>query len=241
MNIFKTESSTTDLRVAVEDSELGAEVKLFIGDKLTNSFRLDRDTVRQAIGARGFVEGTHLYVFVDSGTGALTGIANKLAETLLDKRPGQAYSAFRRDIVVAQLYIPFPDSPLSDWTLRVNCNPKMENSFPAGTLSTGSTPDELHDFAVAVHPGVRVVSVEALSDGATSITLQLMHKGQDVSREGARIFVRHDAGYVSRSEVYTNSAGVATVKARRLDLGPGESMTVEFGFKFMTNVVSVDV
>jgi hypothetical protein len=254
MKLYKTDTTSNPFEVRVTHLENGLSLKVlgYMGGSQhmpedaplseLQSLTIDKQFIVKNIGAKAFVEATHVYIRIDATTGALTAVRNKLADTWVDKGTGSTYMANARDILLAQVYIPFADTPESDWVIRINCNPNLENQLPGVLGTVGWTPQEMHDFALKVYPSVLVDDPQAQPDGGELISVHLTDNlGAPLAKQGVRIFAKASAGYVNKSEAYTDQQGRAIFKARRLDLESADQMVVEFGFKFLSNVGSVHV
>lgn len=254
MKLYKTDTTSNPFEVHVTHLENGlslivlgyaGEVQHMPKDAPLSelqSLTIDKQFITRNIGAKAFVEATHVYIRIDATTGALTAVRNKLADTWIDKGTGATYMANAKDILLAQVYIPFADTPESDWTIRINCNPNLENQLPDVLGTVGTTSQEMHDFAAMIHPSLLADEPLAQPDGSELISVHLTDGLRaPLAKQGVRIFAKASAGYVNKSEAYTDQQGRATFKARRLDLDPSDQMVVEFGFKFLSNVGSVHV
>lgn len=241
MRLYYSYTPDIQLEVSLVDTEEGLQVALRKPntDEVTG-FTIDRSLIEESIGSRGFDLGTHIYIHVDQETGQLKEVSNKVIATMVDKRGGKAYTKYRDDFVVAQVYIPYPDSPMEEWTVRFNVHPDLTNDLPEDIEEVGVTYEDLHSFAVAQYPKLEA-SVVSTVDGLSVIEVQLLEPDMTPStRNGLRLFAKAVEGYVNKTETETVN-GVATFKARRLDLDPEDIMTVEFGFKYTTNLASVNV
>lgn len=204
---------------------------------------IDRGLIEARISEREFSECTHVYVIASTLDGSLLRVRNKLVETYFTKNSGAHYNAMLApdEFIAAQVYIPFADSPTEDWSVRVNADPgiKAEATGDVGTVD--ATHEALGSFSRACYPSIRVLGTQAQADGSIAITAQLMFQGQALARSGTRIFVKSVTGHINRREVRTDANGQVTVLARKLDIPADEPMTVEFGFKYFSNMERVDV
>lgn len=196
--------------------------------------------VRERCGAREISDASNIYLEMDTA-GQITRVHNKMASTLTEKSNGYEYALKNATLVAAQIYIPFADSPTSDWVLRVNGNPNIATHVPAGTVVVEHSLHAFHAFAQRIYPWIQVLSVQATDQDVYELTLQLMQGSEPSDKAGVRIFASSASGYVNRREVHTDAQGQARLKARRLDLAPSDAMRVELGFKFTTNLCHVDI
>ncbi len=224
-------SSSTDESLALQAVPLGTPIVI------------DHALIHARIGEREFSECTHVYVIVSTRNGAVVRVRQKLVETYFTKNSGAHYNATlaHDEFIAAQVYIPFADSPTEDWSVRVNADPaiKAEATGDAGVVEAAH--EALGDFARACYPSIHVTGSQPQDDGAIAITAQLMLQGQPLARSGVRVFVKSSVGYLNRREVRTDARGQLTVLARKLDIPNDESMTVEMGFKYYSNMDRVDV
>lgn len=204
---------------------------------------IDRALIEARISDREFSECTHIYVIVSTLDGSLQRVRHKLIETYFTKNSGEHYSAMigSEEFIVAQVYIPFADSPTEDWVVRVNADPDIKAEAVGVIGEVEATHEALGGFARACYPSIHVSSVKTQTDGSIAITAQLMFHGLPLPRNGVRMFVKSASGYVNRREVRTDENGQVTVLARKLDIPSDELMTVEFGFKYFSNMGRVDV
>lgn len=200
-------------------------------------FTINREFIVSNIGSKAFTDITHVYIWIDRQTGALTGVKNKLAETMITKATGANYIAHARDFMLAQVYIPFVDANEADWVVRLNCNPDVPNDLPSDMNEVGLSQQEMHDFAISVYPSLLAGQPALQEDGSEIIEVQLTNGGgQPIFKKDVRVFAKTSAGYINKSEAYTDPQGRAIFRARRLDLGSTDPMVVEFGFKFLSNI-----
>lgn len=204
---------------------------------------IDRALIEAWISEREFSECTHVYVIVSTTDGTILRVRQKLVETYFTKNSGMHYNAMlaRDEFIVAQVYIPFADSPTTDWSVRVNADPSIKAEATGDVGVVGDTHEALAGFSRFCYPSIHVVGTQVQFDGAIAITAQLMFQGQPLARSGTRIFVKSATGYINRREARTDANGQITVLARKLDLPSDEPMTVEFGFKYYSNMGHVDV
>lgn len=204
---------------------------------------INRALIKAHLSDREFSECTHIYVVVSTKDGSVIRVRQKLIDTYFTKNSGTHYSASLAfdEFIAAQVYIPFPDSPLEDWVVRVNADPSIKAEAIGSIGEVAATHEAFGSFALSCYPSIQVTGTQAQSDGSIAIVAQLMFQGQPLPRSGVRIFVKSVVGYVNRREVRTDANGQIAVSARKLDIPSDEPMTVEFGFKYYSNVERVDV
>lgn len=198
------------------------------------------DYLYQRCGEREIADAANIYIEINS-SGDVTLVQNKMAFTLTEKSNGYQYALKNSTTIAAQIYIPFADSPSEDWVLRVNGNPAIAVEVPANSIEVENSFQVFHDFANALYPSIQLVDIENTVPECFDITVQLLHYAKPLAKEGVRLFVNAETGYINKREVYTDAKGRATIRARRLDLNVADLMRVEFGFKFTKNVCYVDI
>lgn len=201
---------------------------------------LTEDFIRGYIGSKEFSEATNIYILADNA-GQFFALRAKMSESYLNKQSGFEYARQQKLVIIGQIYVPFNDTPFEDWVLRLNF--KVDQELPsefAGAEEIGSTLQDFHAFAYKNFPALRTLSSVPVTNGA-KITVQLTKDGVDIKKPGVRIFAKTSAGYLARTESYTDENGRASFVAMPLGLEPGEKMTPEFGFKWVTNLARVDV
>lgn len=196
--------------------------------------------IQQRCGSREIADATNIYIEIDF-SGEVIFVHNKMASTLLEKSNGYEYALKNSTLIAAQIYIPFADSPVADWVLRVNGNPAIAVEVPENTVEVAHSFQSFHDFAEALYPSIELVDSQNTVPECFDITVQLLHHAKALAKEGVRLFVRAETGYINKREVHTDAQGRATIRARRLDLSAADSMRVEFGFKFTRNLFHVDI
>jgi hypothetical protein len=234
MNIAYTKTGDFPFSPTITTGEEGISVQWSENAQLVT---LNEAFVKQFIGKKELSEASNIYVLVDK-TGAFLGLKQKMAQTFLSKSTGFEYARQNNVIIAAQIYVPFSDSPFSDWVFRFNLSDSQDT--PAGAQIVEPTLQAFHDFAYAQFPSVRIKSTEQTANG-TKIVVQLTREGVDVSKAGVRIFAKSSSGYLAKTEAFTNENGEASFVAIPLGLEAGDIMKPEFGFKWVTNLVSTEV
>jgi hypothetical protein len=144
---------------------------------------------------------------------------------------------------VSKIYIPFKDSTYEDYLYRV----KIQEADVEKLLKVFPDAEEiLHENPIIFKwiadnlPKLKVI--ETLKSGEfTKIKVQLTLGGNNCEKSGVRIFAKSANGYIASREVYTDENGVAEFKATRYGLDNNDTMTVEFGFKYFSNIVSENI
>lgn len=241
---MKLAITKTDFPLGVRVSEIvgGFKVAWFSesSQEPVAETELNEAFIKARCGARELTDASDIYVEIDF-VGNVTRVHNKMASSLISKSNGHEYALKNGVTIGAQVYIPFADSPVSDWVLRVNGNPDIGIDVPVDTLEVAHSGSAFREFAWSIYPTIAITSTVACEDNSTEIHLQLMHKGQSLEKAGVRLYATAETGYINKREAYTDAMGIAKIRARRLDLEDGDPMRVELGFKFIKNVCHVDV
>jgi hypothetical protein len=206
--------------------------------KQGSSFKVDEAFIRSHVGRRELTEASNIYVLVD-GEGNFVGLRQKMAQTYLTKASGFEYAKQNNVLIAAQIYVPFGDSPFSEWSLRVNFREDQAVTLE-NAQEVAPTLEAFHAFAYSQFPSLRIAG-KALAAPGEKITVQLTHQGVDVAKAGVRIFAKTSAGYLAKTEAFTDVNGQASFVAIPLGLELGDKMTPEFGFKWVTNLARTDV
>lgn len=144
---------------------------------------------------------------------------------------------------VGQIYIPFKDSSDDEYAIRLNI--KEENvskllELVPNAVEVENNEEGFKEFYYANSPSLKVANISSAGEW-TKIKVQLTLAGNDVSKSGVRIFAKSASGYIANREVYTDENGTAEFKVLPYGLEQGEIMKAEFGFKYVSNTVSVNV
>lgn len=196
--------------------------------------------IQQRCGSREITDATNIYIEIDFA-GEVTCVHNKMVSTLLEKSNGYEYALKNSILIAAQIYIPFADSPVADWVLRVNGNPAIAVEVPENTVEIAHSFQAFHDFAEALYPNIQLIEIKNAVAECFDVMVQILYHDKPLAKEGVRLFVRAETGYINKREVHTDVQGRAMIRARRLDLNAGDPMRVEFGFKFTRNLLYVDI
>jgi hypothetical protein len=210
-----------------------------------SSIGLSADEIKKYLQSpsRLISEGNNIYITLDSDNNLSTPIF-KMIETSQTKMGGMEFIKYKVDEKhVGQIYIPFKDSSDDEYAIRLNINEedvsKLLELVP-DAVEVENTEEAFKDFYYANSPRLKVINTSKAGDW-TKIKVQLTLNGNDVSKEGVRIFAKSASGYIANREVYTDEDGIAEFKVLPYGLEQGESMKAEFGFKYVSNIVSADV
>jgi hypothetical protein len=191
---------------------------------------------------RLFSEGNNIYITVNN-EGNLNLPIYKMVETNPTKIGGWEFMQHKNIKIVGQIYVPFQDSSDDEYAVRLNIKEedvsKLLELVP-NAIEVSNTGEGFKDFYYSNSPRLKVVNTSS-ADGWTKIKVQLILDGNNVSKSNVRIFAKSASGYIANREIYTDANGTAEFKILPYGLGQGESMKTEFGFKYLSNVVSADV
>lgn len=203
---------------------------------------LTEEFIREHCGERELGDCANVYLEADSNMPSRLIIHNKMAATLWTKNGGVRHLKKNQRLCFGQVYIPFASSQWSEWAVRLNCKDDSDSLIPEDAVEVPCSEEAFAAFSKDIWPTLQILEVQKLDDERSSVAVQLHQKGQPLARPGVRVFAKSATGYLPKCEVCTDENGVARFIARRLDLTPDDGpMVVEFGFKFLTNIVSAHV
>ena len=187
-------------------------------------------------------EGNNIYITLDKENNLAQPIF-KMVETNPTKMGGVEFIKYKSSQIVGQIYIPFKDSSSDEYAIRLNVKEedasKLLELIP-NAVEVENTEEAFKEFYYANSPRLKVVNTSNAGEW-TKIKVQLTLAGNNVSKSDVRIFAKSASGYIANREVYTDANGTAEFKVLPYGLEQGESMKAEFGFKYVSNIVSVDV
>lgn len=210
-----------------------------------SSLGLSFDEIKKYIQSpkRLISEGTNIYITINDNGEVNTPIF-KMIETNQTKMGGMEFIKYKSiGNVVGQIYIPFADSADEEYTIRLNI--REENVSKLLSLVPDAVKVENEDSAFATFyyehsPRVSLVDVKKEGDWS-KVKVQLTYQGSALNKSNVRVFAKSASGYIAKTEVYTDANGQAEFKVQPLGLDSGETMKVEIGFKYISNIVSADV
>jgi len=220
----------------IEASASGVQVTATRGD-LEITALLTEEFVRSHFSSRQWTEAINVYLIANWDRRQIT-LSSKMSDTFLTKETGFDYVRQRNVQVLGQLYVAFGDTPFTQWWLRVNRS-EEQDPIPAA-LEVDCSLEAFHDFAYGIFPSLRVVDTKTI-DGGKQLTLQLIAGENPLPKSGIRVFAKTASGYLPKTESITDAQGKVSFKALRLGLDGADLMRPEFGFKWVSNLVSADV
>jgi hypothetical protein len=209
-----------------------------------SSIGLSADEIKKYLQSpsRLISEGNNIYITLDSNNNLAQPIF-KMIETNQTKMGGMEFIKYKTNKIVGQIYIPFKDSSNDEYAIRLNIKEedvsKLLELIP-DAVEVEDTEEAFKEFYYENSPRLKVINTSKSGDW-TKIKVQLTLNGNNVSKEGVRIFAKSASGYIANREVYTDENGIAEFKVTPYGLEQGESMKAEFGFKYVSNIVSSDV
>lgn len=160
---------------------------------------------------------------------------NKMMESYGGKEPGGLYLRRSSQSCFAQLLIPFPDSKWEDMALRLTVNQEAGYWLDLGgvPVQVENTNEAYSAFAAEIFPSIEATLQEVTvgKDQTQGLTFTVKP-----AKEGVRIYLKSDAGYMPLTECLTDAQGVATARISTRDMLEGEQATVEAGFKWVSNM-----
>ncbi|NDB59240.1 hypothetical protein EB001_12410 [bacterium] len=187
-------------------------------------------------------EGNNIYITINND-GNINLPIFKMIETYPTKMGGYEFIKYKTKEIVGQIYVPFKDSSDDEYAIRLNVKEedvsKLLELIP-DAVEVANTEEAFKEFYYSNSPRLKVVDTSDAGEW-TKIKVQLTLAGNNVSKSDVRIFAKSASGYISNREVYTDANGIAEFKVLPYGLEQGESMKVEFGFKYVSNIVSKDV
>jgi hypothetical protein len=187
-------------------------------------------------------EGNNIYITLDKENNLAQPIF-KMIETNPTKMGGLEFIKYKSNQIVGQIYIPFKDSSDDEYAIRLNIKEEDVSRFlelAPNATEVENTEEAFKEFYYANSPRLKVVNTSNAGEW-TKIKVQLTLAGNNVSKSDVRIFAKSASGYIANREVYTDANGTAEFKVLPYGLEQGESMKAEFGFKYVSNIVSKDV
>lgn len=195
--------------------------------------------VRGMVSKKELGDACNIYFEFDLQTLRIGRFFNKFMQSANDKANGALFLWKNNMNVLGQIYIPFADSMVEDWHIRVNLGTGT-NEYPEDAGVVENSQEGFHDFVTRVLPGLEVKSVHQ-RDSVSDVEVQVTLDGEPVRKAGVRVFAKSSSGYLNKREALTDENGVARFVAERLHLDAADEMTAEFGFKFWSNLVNADI
>ena len=175
----------------------------------------------------------NIYVVADS-FGKIDPFYNKMAESFWVKASGYDHARKLDKHVIGQIYIPFRDAQISECSVRITYGEEI------GYQSNVEIKEVVKDYAAffsLVSPTLRAVATDS---GDIEVSL-VNSQAKPIRREGVKIYAKTDGGFLPFVERLTNADGKALFRYMPLGLVSGETVTVEFGFKWSSNLARIEM
>lgn len=245
MKVFDTRIEEFPFQASIVKGDDGVTV-IFTNSDLEQSFgiKLDESTLQNlmTVSTKEFCDSMNLWIFVKEDGVELV---NKYEDTYFTKADGYVYSrAIRANQTVGgQIYIPFKNSSVDEWAVRLNSNAPImvDGDFDLNEEVLSASLETFHDVVRQTLPSLEVLSVTPTGNGSNTVVVQVTLNGQAVARAGVKVYAKSATGYIANRELVSDANGQCQFLARRLDLEPSDEMVAEFGFKFKTNVARVEI
>ena len=175
----------------------------------------------------------NIYVVADS-FGKIDPFYNKMAESFWVKASGYDHARKLDKHVIGQIYIPFRDAQISECSVRITYGEEI------GYQSNVEIKEVVKDYAAffsLVSPTLKAVATDS---GDIEVSL-VNSQAKPIRREGVKIYAKTDGGFLPFVERLTNADGKALFRYVPLGLVSGETVTVEFGFKWSSNLARIEM
>jgi|LauGreDrversion4_2_1035121.scaffolds.fasta_scaffold207573_2 hypothetical protein len=175
----------------------------------------------------------NIYVVADS-FGKIDPFYNKMAESFGVKASGYDHARKLDKHVIGQIYIPFRDAQISECSVRITYGEEI------GYQSNVEIKEVVKDYAAffsLVSPTLKAVATDS---GDIEVSL-VNSQAKPIRREGVKIYAKTDGGFLPFVERLTNADGKALFRYMPLGLVSGETVTVEFGFKWSSNLARIEM
>ena len=174
-------------------------------------------------------------------------VSNLYAATIATKMDAGAYHRSVMQIFpTAAVYVPFADSPISEWAIGISCGPE-DNDSNKIEFGSNITAEEGVSFPLTgelnVFPKVKFLSQTASTNENSDVEISFRLESADGSPivdVDAEIYLDVTAGYLTKKRVKTlNGAGTTTFRPD--GLARGESAKIKCGFKYYSGTDDVTV
>jgi len=175
----------------------------------------------------------NVYILADDN-GFIEPFYNKMAQSFSIKASGYIHTNTKNKHAIGQIYIPFADSSIDDCSVRITYGEEY------GYISNVEITEEVIDFGKFFNDVSPTLTATKQSDG--SIKVQITDSFMTpIQKPGVKIYAKTDGGQLVFNEKTTKEDGSATFKLLTTGFEPGEEATVEFGFKWSSNLARVKV
>lgn len=211
---------------------------------LVDSVSIDIAHIDEWVNPRTLGPCTSLYITFDPDQRRLLPPYNKMAESYLSKDHGNHHINKIQRNVIAQILMPFGGDEGDGFAVRFTVNEDIGHWSGQAAEKIDNNQKSYLDFSMRLFPTLQV-DHKALSlpvGQIEHITVQLLGPdGSPIKRAGVGLHAKCDAGYLARREAVTDSLGRARFPYLALGLDQGDEASVEFGFKWYSNVARCQV
>ena len=211
------------------------------GDKLVFKTSKDEKVISartfsfsdKPLGLKELSARDNIYVTADA-QGNIQPFYNKMAESYLIKASGYAHIRSKDLICIGQIYIPFANASMDDCSVRITYGAEF------GYKSNVEITEEVTDFGKFFETVSPTLTASKEADG--SIKVQIADSvGTPINKAGVKIYAKTDGGQLVFNEKTTKEDGTASFKLLTTGFEAGDEATVEFGFKWSSNLARVKV
>jgi hypothetical protein len=175
----------------------------------------------------------NIYVIADS-EGVIQPFYNKMAESYYTKSSGYDHIRKQNKFAIGQIYIPFADATIDECSVRITYGEEF------GYESNVEITEEVTDFGKFFNDVSPTLTATKESNG--TIKVQITDSlGAPIKKAGVKLYAKTDGGQLVFNEKSTNEGGNASFKLLTAGFEAGDEATVEFGFKWSSNLARVKV
>lgn len=166
----------------------------------------------------------------------------KMKETAIGKEGGLDFVRRNPMQVLAQVVMPFYDSPVEDWGIRITAS--SDFGYHQEGFTTTSPVESQHAaygaFVDAYTPTVSIAAAQ--KEGYHEVSVSIPNLTQFAQTAGVkRVFLKANGGVLGTPEVMLDEEGRGKTKWLPMGLDAGQAVTIEAGFKFYSNAARVEV
>lgn len=218
--------------VGLEVLENTVRFYTFDADKKTIDSRLF-DFNQKPLAFKELAARDNVYVVADA-QGMLEPFYNKMAESSLIKSSGYDHVRKKNKHVIGQIYIPFADSTIDEASARITYGEEL------GFLCNVEFTRDVEDFGAFFNEVSPTLVSEQVADGRIKVQI-VDNAGNPISKAGVKIYAKTDGGQLVFNERTTNASGTAYFKLLTTGFEASDEATVEFGFKWVSNLARTKV
>lgn len=191
------------------------------------------DFLNKPLASKELSARDNIYILADSN-GIIQPFYNKMAESYSTKSSGYNHINKQNKHAIGQIYIPFADATIDECSVRISYG----NEF--GYESNVEITEEITDFNKFFNDVSPTLTATKKADG--SIKVQITDSvGTPINKAGVKLYAKTDGGQLVFNEKTTKEDGSASFKLLTTGFEAGDEATVEFGFKWSSNLARVKV